>query len=60
MIHFDLTREDADFLRQQLEARAHAYEVELVHTDQRALRADVARDLERLEKLLANVQAACS
>lgn len=51
MISFDLTEEDATFLREQLAIRARAAENELVHTDKRSLQADLARDLARLEQL---------
>ncbi len=51
MITLELTDDDAKFLREQLKSRAQQVENELIHTDKRAMQADIARDLERLERL---------
>lgn len=49
MITLTLSKSDATFLATQLAERARHVENELVHTDKRALQADIARDLERIE-----------
>lgn len=51
MITIDLTNDDATFLGEQLANRCREVENELVHTDKRSLQAEIARDLERLERL---------
>lgn len=51
MISLAFTNDDAAFLAEQLARRVGQVENELVHTDKRALQADIARDLERLERL---------
>lgn len=51
MIRIELTQDEAVFLRDQLALRARATHNELVHTDDRHMRADIVRDLERLQKL---------
>ncbi len=55
MIRIELTNEDVAFLRDQLALRTQATENELVHTDDRKLRAGILRDLERLERLQEQV-----
>ncbi len=55
MINLDLTQNDAVFLQDQLAKRARQMENELVHTDKRSMQADLARDLEQLERLQRHV-----
>lgn len=51
MITLQLTNDDAAFLQEQITSRVRQIENELVHTDKRALQAEIARDLERLERI---------
>ncbi len=58
MIRFELTRDDATFLSDNLAIRAREIENELVHTDTRSMQKDLASDLKRIERLrgeIANV-----
>jgi hypothetical protein len=55
MIRIELSQEDVAFLRDQLALRERATQNELVHTDDRTMRADIVRDLERLQRLQAQV-----
>jgi Arc/MetJ-type ribon-helix-helix transcriptional regulator len=58
MITLELTKADAAFLAEQLETRRRSVQNELVHTDLRALRADIARDLDRLDHLSTRLRHA--
>lgn len=51
MIILQLTQDDAQLLTQQLDAQINRLQVELVHTDDRALHRALADDLGRLEAL---------
>lgn len=51
MVTLQLTRDDAQLLSQQVEAQINRLQVELVHTDDRALHRAIADDLARLEAL---------
>ncbi len=51
MITLELTHEDAKFLDDQLRRQLERVEDELVHTDKRAMQADIARDLEHLARI---------
>lgn len=55
MITLELTPDDGVFLAEQLKLQRRHIENELVHTDKRAMQADLARDLERLDRLCARV-----
>jgi hypothetical protein len=48
---FELTKEDAEFLHEQLVQHAREVEVELAHTDKRELQRVLAKDLARLERI---------
>ncbi len=58
MITLTLSNDDAAFLLEHLIKHARHVENELVHTDKRALQSDIARDLERLERLRDRVKNA--
>ena len=51
MISVELQHDDAAFLREQLGIRLREVENELIHTEKRSMQADIARDLERLQRL---------
>ncbi len=55
MIRIELTEDEAVFLRDLLALRARASHNELVHTDDRTMRADIVRDLERLQTIQERV-----
>jgi tRNA isopentenyl-2-thiomethyl-A-37 hydroxylase MiaE len=58
MITLQLSREDAGFLRGQLEQQLGHVENELVHTDQHQMQHELARDLERLRAMVARLKSA--
>lgn len=51
MIKFELDPSDATFLADQLARQLDRLQNELVHTDDRALHRDLARDIDRLTKV---------
>lgn len=51
MVTLSFTQDDTKLLLEELTKRAIQVENELVHTDKRALQADIARDLRRLERI---------
>ncbi len=55
MITLQLTTDDAAFLAEQLASRVRHVENELVHTDKHEMQTEIARDLERLERLHARL-----
>ena len=51
MITFDLDPSDAQFLTDQVGRQLDRLQNELVHTDDRALHRELAKDIERLTRL---------
>lgn len=58
MINIELTIDDAAFLAENLTQHLRHVNNELVHTDKRSLQADLARDVENLERLRDRVMHA--
>jgi hypothetical protein len=50
---FELTKEDAEFLHEQLVQHTHEVTVELAHTEKRELQRVLAKDLARLQRITA-------
>ena len=48
---FELTKEDAEFLHEQLVQHTHEVAVELAHTEKRELQRVLAKDLARLQRI---------
>jgi hypothetical protein len=55
-MQLELSTEEAHFLKAQLARHLTEVEDELVHTDVRALQADLNRDLERLRVIQARLE----
>jgi Arc/MetJ-type ribon-helix-helix transcriptional regulator len=51
-MHIELTDDDAKFLHEHLVRHLHAVEDEVIHTDLRDLRRELADDAERLRRLI--------
>jgi len=58
MITLELTPDDGAFLAEQLKSQRRHIENELVHTDKRQMQAELARDLERINRLCDRVTLA--
>lgn len=58
MITLEFTNDDAAFLAEHLTQHLRHVEQELVHTDKRSLQADLARDVEQLERVRDRVMHA--
>jgi hypothetical protein len=58
MIDLQLTTQEATFLLDELNKQREHIENELVHTDARAMQADLARDLDRLDRLRQRLSTA--
>ncbi len=48
MVHLHLSRDNARFLMEQISVRAEHLDSELVHTDQRQMQRELARDVAQL------------
>lgn len=51
MVTMCLSEDDASFLYDEIARRTRDIEMELVHTDARAMQRDLARELERLQTI---------
>lgn len=56
-LHFELSEREADDTRTALSTRLVGMRDELVHTDDRAYRADLKATIERLEVVLGRLEA---
>ncbi|WP_044967050.1 MULTISPECIES: hypothetical protein [Sorangium] len=57
MLHLELSEREADDTRTALSTRLVGMRDELVHTDDRAYRADLKATIERLEVVLGRLEA---
>lgn len=57
MLHLELSEREADDTRTALSTRLMGMRDELVHTDDRAYRADLRATIERLEVVLGRLEA---
>jgi hypothetical protein len=58
MMTLNLSNEEGKLLLEELRKERHHVENELVHTDKRAMQAEISRDLAALDQLLAKVSHA--
>jgi hypothetical protein len=54
-MQFELTKDDALFLRNQLVAHVREVQSELAHTEQHELQRSLAKDLTRLQQITENL-----
>jgi hypothetical protein len=53
---FELSRDDAHFLRDQLMQHIHALQVEVAHTEKHELQHSIGADLGRLQQIVESLQ----